>query len=218
MEEYMKSNINRRSLIKSSLLSGAALVAAKASAACNLPTPEQTEGPFYPVHEQSDTDNNLIQIAGRGQTALGKKIKITGKVLDINCQPVAGALVEIWQACASGKYSHASDPNPARLDPNFQYWGKSVTNEKGEYSFLTIKPGAYPATSNWIRPPHIHFKVSLRGYEELTTQMYFKGEKHNNTDRILQSHSESEQKRLIVDFDDQPISQGNFELTLKAIE
>ncbi|GIS84434.1 MAG: hypothetical protein CM1200mP16_07340 [Nitrospina sp.] len=53
-------------------------------------------------------------------------------------EPVEGALVEIWQACSTGKYNHPSDSNKARLDPNFQYWGKAVTNEKGLYAFKTI--------------------------------------------------------------------------------
>lgn len=209
--------LNRRSLLKNSLLSSAALLAAKASANCLPPTPEQTEGPFYPIRDRQDKDTDLTMIKGSRQQATGQKIKINGRILDANCQPIKGATVEIWQACASGRYSHPADTNPATLDKNFQYWGIATTNDLGEYKFITIKPGAYPATSSWIRPPHIHFKVSLRGFEELTTQMYFADERFNATDRILQSHNQEEQKRLIVPFKGQGLLQGQFDLTLKAI-
>jgi protocatechuate 3,4-dioxygenase, beta subunit len=215
----MKTNtLNRRSLLKNSLLSSAALFAANAaSTSCLSPTPEETEGPFYPIFDHQDKDTDLTFIKGHSQHAKGEKIKIKGRILDANCRPIKGATVEIWQACASGKYSHPADINPAVLDKNFQYWGIATTNDKGEYQFKTIKPGAYAATNTWTRPPHIHFKVSLRGFEELTTQMYFKDEQFNATDRILQSHNQQDQNRLIVPFEGESILQGQFDLTLKAI-
>ncbi len=137
-------------------------------------TPAQTAGPFYPGEREFKVDQDLTQIPNRPR-AQGKIVYIKGRVLDADCKPVVNANVEIWQACASGKYNNPKDPNPAPLDPNFKYWSEAYTNEAGEYLFKTIIPGAYPADNDWDRPPHIHFKISKLGYRDLVTQMYFKG-------------------------------------------
>jgi protocatechuate 3,4-dioxygenase, beta subunit len=102
-----------------------------------------------------------------------------GRVLDENNRPVPNALVEVWQANAAGRYVQANDQHPAPLDPNFCGAGRCLTNEAGEYSFTTIKPGAYPWRNheNAWRPAHIHF--SLFGpaiVQRLITQMYFPGD------------------------------------------
>ncbi|TNF31830.1 MAG: hypothetical protein EP319_01075 [Deltaproteobacteria bacterium] len=214
----MTSEISRRSLLSKVLLaSGAALTSSKVLAqSCGL-TPEQTEGPFYPIQDQDDKNNDLTRVKGKIMSATGQIAILNGIVQDDMCRPVKGAMVEIWQACHTGKYNHPSDPNPAKLDPNFQYWGQAITNEKGEYSFKTIVPGAYPADNTWIRPPHIHFKVHLRGYEELTSQLYWKGHPLNKKDRILQSLPKEERDRVIVDFKDINGTQyGTFNISLKS--
>lgn len=214
----MTTEISRRNLLSKVLIaSGAAVTGSKALAnACGL-TPEQTEGPFYPIQDQADKNNDLTIVKGKMARATGEVAILSGVVQDEFCRPVKGAMVEIWQACHTGKYNHPSDPNPAKLDPNFQYWGQAITNAKGEYSFKTIVPGAYPADSTWVRSPHIHFKVHLRGYEELTSQLYWKGHPLNKKDRILQSLSEVERKRVIVDFKEvNGIQQGIFNISLKS--
>ena len=197
--------INRRNLIRNGLISTAALLTlplnAKAAANClQGKTPPQVEGPFYPVVDQIDTDSDLVQLTGGAAPAKGIIVIVEGIVTDQNCLPVQGALVEIWQACESGKYNHPSDPNTAPIDPNFQYWGKSVTDNQGRYRFRTIIPGAYPANMDWIRPPHIHFKISRLGYIELITQMYFSGNVLNEKDLILKRLKKADQEKVIVQF------------------
>ena len=193
---------SRRNYMKSAMLSVGALamgVKALGASDCFL-TPEQTEGPFYPDKEAKDKDHDLTFVKGSRERALGEVVIIKGVVRDYPCAPIENAVVEIWQACATGRYNHSGDPNPAELDPNFQYWGRAITNNEGEYSFKTVRPGHYRATNRWMRPSHIHLKVYRRGYEELTTQVYFKGDPYNENDRILQSLSEEEQRRVVVDF------------------
>jgi len=165
---------------------------------CDL-TARQAEGPFYPVFDQVDKDNDLIHVRGKRDKAKGQVIYVLGQVLNEQCEPIEGALVEIWQAAESGRYNHPGDSNPAPLDPNFQYWGKDVSDKDGNYSFKTILPGNYPATEEWIRPSHIHYKVQRRGFFELITQLYFKGNPYNESDRILNSLSPQERKGVIVD-------------------
>ena len=203
--------LSRRNYLKKSILSAGSLllVSNVARASSCVLTPDQTEGPFYPTSDQMDKDNDLTIIKGGSAFAEGETIVMVGVVTGENCRPVKGALVEIWQACATGKYNHPGDPNPAQLDPNFQYWGRAITNSKGEYNFKTIRPGHYQATSNWMRPSHIHLKVHRRGYEELTTQVYFKDDPYNSKDRILQSLSDEEKNKVIVDFKEQKDQQGN---------
>ncbi|MEJ2399920.1 MAG: protocatechuate 3,4-dioxygenase, partial [Xanthomonadales bacterium] len=131
---------------------------------------------------------------------------------------VAGALVDIWQANALGRYAHEDDPATAPLDPNFQGWGMVKTDADGRYSFTTIKPGAYAVSSGWSRPPHIHFRISRRGYHELTTQMYFADESLNEKDRLLLSVDEEARKRLVVDFHDTDgVLEGDFPIVLARV-
>ncbi len=215
----MSKDLSRRNLLKKLAVAIPVGIVGKSALAktCGI-TPEQTEGPFYPIADQLDKNTDLTKVTGRSAQALGEVCFIAGVVQDEFCQPIPGALVEIWQACVTGKYNHPADPNPAKIDPNFQYWGRTVTDKNGEYLFKTIVPGAYPATSTWVRPPHIHFKVHLRGYEELTTQMYWKGNPLNKNDRILQSMSMRERELVEVDFSDRRGSPyGQFNLTLKAL-
>lgn len=216
--------MNRRELLRQAGVAATALVGtsafAKIDECSSVMTPPQTKGPFYPITGQLDTDADLVTLTGHTESALGKIVIVTGVVTDQNCSTVSGALVEIWQACESGRYNHPSDPNTAALDPNFQYWGKAVTNAKGEYQFRTIVPGAYPASDDWMRPPHIHFKVSCKGYRELITQMYFAGETLNDSDLILQDLSPEEQKEVVVLFVerfDRPHPSGNFDIKIQKI-
>ena len=192
------------------------------AATCGL-TPPQTPGPFYPGEQNFTPENDLTQVPGRTVRALGQVIYVTGKVLDPACRPIEGATVEIWQACASGRYDNPKDENPAPLDANFRYWGEAYSDANGFYSFKTIKPGAYPADATWTRPPHIHFKVSRRGYKELVTQLYFAGDALNDKDLILQNVPKAEQKSVIVNFtpsalDLEPGSlSGTFDITLQSV-
>lgn len=152
-------------------------------------TPAQGEGPYYPERDLN-RDNDLVHFGARA--ALGERIVLTGTVMDTACKPLAGALVEIWQAAASGKYNHTEDPNALPLDPNFQYWGRALTDTAGQYRFDTIIPGHYPLTPRLVgvpptgpgqyRPPHIHFKVHARGFRSLTTQMYFDPKSYDDAD------------------------------------
>lgn len=215
------TDLNRRNLIRNTVLAAGTLGLSFSALAnsCDI-TATQPEGPFFPENDQKDKDNDLTQVAGSRRLALGEVVLMKGLVKDQECKPIKGALVEIWQACESGKYNHSGDPNNAALDPNFQYWGRAITNERGEYIFKTIKPGEYQATSTWVRPPHIHMKVHLRGHQELITQVYFKENKRlNDLDRLLNSVSPKEREDLTVDFKKNGAGPrvGTFNITLNAL-
>jgi len=165
------------------VLSGAAVSAALASSPQRATAPVG-EGPFYPINGQTERDYDMTRVEGAAGRAKGDIILVQGRVLDDTGKPVSGALVDVWQANAAGRYDHEKDPSTAPIDPNFQSWAQVRADSEGAYSFLTIKPGAYPAEEKWVRPPHIHFKVSKRGYHEITTQMFFEGEPLNDIDNL----------------------------------
>jgi protocatechuate 3,4-dioxygenase, beta subunit len=149
-------------------------------------TPDQILGPFYPLIKPLDQDADLTTIKGKVGQAQGQVIHLVGSVLNLQGKPVAGAQLEIWQANMHGRYAHPIDRNPAPLDPNFEGYSVQKTDEQGRFRFKTIKPGAYPSQAAGMRTPHIHFQVT-HGSIRLVTQMYFEGEKLNETDHELQS-------------------------------
>jgi protocatechuate 3,4-dioxygenase beta subunit len=222
----MSKQLDRRKFLKlgvgvsaGTLMMGGIMPKAIA-ATCGL-TPPQTSGPFYPGEANFTAENDLTR--GENGRALRQVIYVQGMVTDQHCQPLEGANVEIWQACASGRYQHSRDPNPAPLDPNFRYWGECFTAEDGSYSFKTIIPGAYPAGDGWIRPPHIHVRVTKLGYRELVTQMYFKGDEYNEKDLILLDIPEAERGRVIVAFKPAPLGfepgslRGEFDMSIRSV-
>jgi protocatechuate 3,4-dioxygenase, beta subunit len=137
----------------------------------------EVTGPTFADH-WSGADMTDLTRRHHGEP-LGERIIVAGRVLDEDRRPVAGTLVELWQCNAAGRYRHPVDQHDAPLDPNFDGVGQMVTNEHGEYRFLTIKPGAYPwrNTHNSWRPAHIHFGVFGPAFAaRLITQMYFPGD------------------------------------------
>jgi protocatechuate 3,4-dioxygenase beta subunit len=194
----------------------AGVIMSKSSAElCQLfATPTQPLGPFYPKKFPLDSDADLTQLQGHAQAAKGRIILVKGVVTDEYCHPLGNVIVEAWQACANGRYNHPSDTSDNELDQHFQYYGMVKTNQKGEFSFKTIYPGAYDASQDWRRPPHIHFKVSMRGFEQLVTQCYFSGEDLNAHDRILQKLNLKEQDSVTVNLIN---DQGEFNIQLKKL-
>lgn len=167
-------------------------------------TPPQVEGPFYPIRDRADEDADLTFVEGRSETAEGQVIYVEGQVTDEACEPVEGALVEIWQANKWGRYDHKEDPNPAPEDPNFQGWGHAVTDAEGRYRFKTVKPGPYPVGDGRMRTPHIHFKVAKRGFHGLTTQMYFEGEELNDEDFLLMDLPPDRKDEVVIAAEEPP--------------
>ena len=195
--------LTRRSWIRTGIIGGAiAGIARLASAGSYViklsPTPPEIKGPFYPVVAQKDKDFDLTIIEGHEAQAKGEVVIIEGRVLNTDGEPIPDATVDLWQANAAGRYRHPHDPNDAPLDPNFQGWAIVPSGTKGGFRFKTIIPGAYPASRDWMRPPHIHFKVTKRGYVELITQMYFPGHALNQEDLLLKRKGPEEQKRMIA--------------------
>jgi protocatechuate 3,4-dioxygenase beta subunit len=186
----------RRSLL---LGTGIGLLSAhRAFAATLAATPQQTEGPFYPVGFPADIDNDLVQVRGQAAQAMGTVLHLEGRVLDSSGRIVPRALVEIWQCDAQGIYDHPGQPGRERRDSAFQGYGRMLADANGRYSFRTLKPVAYPG-----RTPHIHFKVATAG-SHLTSQFYIAGEAQNERDFVYRAAARSAQQRERIEMRLQP--------------
>ena len=178
-----------------------------------LPTLEQTEGPFYPIEKPIDQDADLTFVSTRKKQAQGKIYIIQGRVMNIYGQPLAGALVEIWQANKWGRYQDRRDAANLPWDHNFQGYGKVKTDDFGYYAFKTIKPAGYRQGSI-RRTPHIHFKVNKHGFDELVTQMYFANEPENEGDIFLSNAERKEGVLVKFKLAEGGRRLGNFDLIL----
>jgi protocatechuate 3,4-dioxygenase beta subunit len=155
-------NADRRRL----LLGGAALIVVPAGALaqqCRV-TPRDGLGPFYVKGAPAQAD---LCASGSGG---GQKLTVTGRVLGgPDCAPLAGALVEVWQADSRGDYTQVG---AGRDDPGCLLRASLKTGADGRYAFRTVLPGEYPG-----RPRHIHYRVSAKGHATLVTQLYFARER-----------------------------------------
>jgi protocatechuate 3,4-dioxygenase beta subunit len=181
-----------------------AIKRAPSQPAIQLPhTVSELTGPIYGHNPIGPTDNDLTRHFP--EEPQGQRIVVAGRVVDEDGRGVANTLVEVWQANAAGRYRHARDNHPAPLDPNFLGAGRTITDEDGNYRFVSIKPGAYPWLNHYNawRPAHIHF--SLFGpalVTRLVTQMYFPGDPLIPLDPILDSiHDQAARDRLVAAFD-----------------
>jgi protocatechuate 3,4-dioxygenase beta subunit len=127
------------------------------------PTLAQTEGPFF-----KPSSPERIELIEAGMA--GQPIELVGFVLSRNCKPIAGALLEFWQADDQGQYDNSG----------FRLRGHQFTDADGRYRLKSIVPGIYVG-----RTRHIHVKVQPRGGRVLTTQLYFPGEAKNRSDGLF---------------------------------
>jgi protocatechuate 3,4-dioxygenase, beta subunit len=166
-------------------------------------TPSELTGPVFGEDAVGELDHDLTR--QHEGDPLGERIVVSGRVLDRDGRPVRKALIEIWQANAAGRYVHEGDQHPAPLDPNFTGAGRCLTDDGGNYRFVTVKPGAYPWRNhpNAWRPAHIHFSLFGRAFtNRLVTQMYFPGDPLFDADPIFQSVRDTTARgRLVSAFD-----------------
>lgn len=138
-------------------------------------TPSQTEGPYFTPNSPERT--SLLEPG-----LPGTKIVVSGYVLGTSCQPVAGALLDFWQADERGEYDNVG----------YRLRGHQFTDASGRYTLETVVPGLYPG-----RTRHFHLKVQAPTRPVLTTQLYFPNEAANPRDRIFNPG-------LVLDIQDAP--------------
>jgi protocatechuate 3,4-dioxygenase, beta subunit len=166
-------------------------------------TLSEVTGPVYGHERIGELDHDLTR--QHDGEPLGERIIVHGRVLDGDGRPVRNTLVEVWQANSAGRYLHAVDRHPAPLDPNFTGAGRCLTDDEGNYRFITVKPGAYPWGNhpNAWRAAHIHASVFGPAFAtRLVTQMYFPGDPLFFQDPIFHSvRNQKDRERMIAAFD-----------------
>jgi protocatechuate 3,4-dioxygenase beta subunit len=179
------------------------LLRAPAKAPVALPhSLSEITGPLLRSERLDAGENDLT--CQRMGAPLGERIIVQGRVLGDDGKAVPGALVEIWQCNAAGRYHHPGDQHDAPLDPNFYGGGRARADAHGQYRFVTIKPGAYPWKNhhNAWRPAHIHFSLFGPAFAtRLITQMYFPGDPLLAFDPIYNAVPSAARQRLQAAFD-----------------
>ena len=147
---------------------------------------------FGPFHRLGAPDMPAGgNIADRDTT--GAPALVSGRVLGLNGKPIAGAILDVWQAQTNGLYD-SQDQNPDALHMR----GKFRTDAEGRYLIRTVRPVHYPIPSDgpvgamlkatgghpW-RPAHIHFVVSAEGYEPVTTHIFDRGDPYLASDAVF---------------------------------
>ena len=175
--------ITRRKFIAA----GAALVAAPAVLAqqCRV-TPRDALGPFYVKGAPAQAE---LCASGSGG---GQKLTVSGRVLGTpECAPLAGALVEVWQADSRGGYTQVG---AGQDDAGCLLRASLKADAEGRYLFRTVLPGEYPG-----RPRHIHYRVSAKGYATLVTQLYFARERGIPPELVV--NAAQKEGALVASFD-----------------
>lgn len=163
-----------------------------AAAGMCSPTEPDVKGPFYLPGAPQRT-----VLAAPEEP--GERILIRGRTLAADCQaPLAGALLDVWQADAKGHYH---DENK-----NYRLRGRMKTNDQGVYEFSSIRPGRYQLEGGF-RPAHIHFTVSHPDCEPLTTQLYFKGDPYLAPNDACGDACESDDPNRIIELT--PVGKGS---------
>ena len=147
--------------------------------------PSQTAGPYF---VDTDLDRSDIRADPTdGSVCDGALLALEFRVSRLDaqrCEPLAGALIDVWQCDAEGVYSGVKDIND-RFDTTGQRFlrGHQVTDRDGIARFTTIYPGWYRG-----RTVHIHFMIRTSPGddvgEEFASQLYFDDEL---TDRVFES-------------------------------
>ena len=162
----MEQPVLRRQILRIGAYSAAALVWGGAlDADCDRETDDNIEGPFY---KAGAPERSALVEPGMKGTPL----TITGRVMNTACQPLAYALLDVWQCDADGVYDNKG----------YALRGKIHADKKGRYELRTIVPVPYKVSETRYRPAHIHLKLSGPGTDVLTTQLYFEGDRWNLKD------------------------------------
>lgn len=160
------------------------------------PTPTM-EMDFLPVESLNRT-NDLWRKAGSAEPAYGRPVYIRGIVTDKKCVPLPNVTVEVWQADSGGVY--ALNPDGSKVedfvgdtgleaDKYFSGTGIAYTNNLGEFSFITVYPGALGNNT-----PYLKMRIKHPGFDTITTKMFFEDTKDKEKDPDYEKLSAKKRK------------------------
>jgi protocatechuate 3,4-dioxygenase alpha subunit len=178
-----------------------------------IATASQTVGPFFQV---CFTGRTLVGCMSSAD-AQGERVRLTVRVLDRDGVAIPDALIELWQADASGKYEHPEDGQDKTPDPAFCGFGRLGTGTEGVCVFETIRPGRVPGLGGALQAPHINVTVFARGLlRHLWTRIYFAGDAANHQDAILNLVPENRRQTLFAFPDPKQPGSWTFDIHLSG--
>ena len=126
----------------------------------------------------------------QGASQKGEDVWVSGRILSVDGNPIANAVLDIWQAKADGIYD-------LQTGGEFELRGRVKANDKGEYAFASYKPKFYSVpmdgpvgdliratTNDHMRPAHMHAIVSAPGYQQVITHVFVEGDPHLDGDAV----------------------------------
>ncbi|MEP0520378.1 MAG: protocatechuate 3,4-dioxygenase subunit alpha [Hyphomicrobiales bacterium] len=184
-------------------------------------SPSQTAGPYVhigcmpnfvgiPHVYAADLGTQMI-----GDETTGERIEIVGCIFDGAGELVKDAMIEIWQADASGNYAGQNGAG-SQENREFSGWGRQpVDLETGQFIFQTIKPGRVPYADGQLQAPHVTIWIVARGINlGLSTRLYFSDEASANAnDPVLSSLDEARASTLMAGLKD---GQYQFDIRLQG--
>lgn len=165
----------------------------------NTLTEDNTKGPYY-------RSGAPYRAKITPPLSPGVVLIVRGRVWSFETKkPLAGAVLDIWQADANGRYDF-TDNDPSKPLKEHICRARLMTDETGFYEFETVRPGNYEASPGRMRPSHIHYWVRHADAKELVTQLYFKDDKYNdNNDPFIK-------KSLVIESQKQMVGNSFYEL------
>ena len=177
-------------------------------------TPSQTVGPFLAIGLPWADGPFVVPEGTPGA------ITITGRVLDGAGDPVPDALVETWQADPDSRFDHADDPRGAvkSATPGFRGFGRSATDQNGQYRILTVRPGPLPCPAGGTEAPHLDVSVFARGLlDRVVTRIYFADESQANAaDPVLSAIAELERRETLLAVPNGQAGEFRFDIRLRG--
>jgi len=136
--------------------------------------PSQTIGPFFKYGLDWPNGENLFP-----DSTPGRRIRVSGVVTDYQGTPVPDALIEFWQADASGRFGSWR----TKASGGF---GRVPTDDQGRYAINTRLPGRVAGADGRMQAPHVMVVLFSRGLlKQVMTRFYFEGEAANQDDGVL---------------------------------
>lgn len=165
-----------------------------------FPLSQHTIGPFFPADFFQPGDNDLTRLSADARpTANGTPFVLTGTVRKEGGDPVANAILELWQPDSEGRFRHPEDPEADKADPDFLGWGRAWSTVDGAYSFRSIRPGPYLETGR-RRAPHLNIIVMGIGLMRIaeTTLFFPEFAEDNAQDPVLSVLPEDLRPMLVM--------------------
>lgn len=144
------------------------------------------------------TFNNLAKPWGKSDNAEGQLVFFSGRITDVQCVPVAGATIELWQANPFGKEVYPSATALSGASPMFAGAGRAYTNNQGKFSFVTLFPGTVGKNA----APKLNIRITHPDLKPFATSLYFEGDRRNLDDPALKRVKEEEKHALQLKVDD----------------